>query len=107
MNTSSVAGHVVFPGSAVYSGTKFAVRAISEGLRMESKKVRVTTISPGAVATELGHDISDAETKDAIGEFKGIAIPADSIARALLYAVSQPADVDVNEILVRPLVQDL
>lgn len=107
LNTSSVAGHVVFPTSAVYCGTKFAVKAISEGLRMESKTVRVTNISPGAIATELGHDITDQATKEMIEQFKNIALPPDAIARAVLYAVEQPADVDVNEIIVRPLIQPL
>jgi NADP-dependent 3-hydroxy acid dehydrogenase YdfG len=107
LNTSSVAGHVVFPTSAVYCGTKFAVKAISEGLRMESKIVRVTLITPGAIATELGHDITDASTIEMLGQFKGLAIAPDAIARAVLYAVEQPPEVDVNEIVVRPLAQSL
>jgi NADP-dependent 3-hydroxy acid dehydrogenase YdfG len=107
LNTSSVAGHVVFPTSAVYCGTKFAVKAISEGLRMESKTVRVTLITPGAIATELGHDITDASTIEMLGQFKGLAIAPDAIARAVLYAVEQPPEVDVNEIVVRPLAQSL
>lgn len=107
INISSVAGHLVFPTSAVYSATKFAVRAISEGLRQELKNIRVTNISPGAIATELGHDITDSSTRDMLEGFKSIALPPDAIARAVVYAVSQPADVDVNEIIVRPVAQPL
>jgi len=91
---------MVVPTSAVYCATKYAVWAISEGLRQESKNIRVTTISPGVVETELGSDITD-ESKDALKEFRKTALTPDVIARAVLYAVSQPDDVDVNEIIVR------
>lgn len=107
VNVSSVAGHVVFPTGAVYCATKFAVRAISEGLRQELKNVRVTTISPGAIATELGHDISHGETREFLAGLREIALSPDAIARAVDYAVSQPDDVDVNEVIVRPVRQDL
>jgi NADP-dependent 3-hydroxy acid dehydrogenase YdfG len=107
VNVASVAGFVVFPSSAVYSATKFAVRALSEGLRQELKTVRVTTISPGAIATELGHDITDSATRDVLSGFRSIALKPDAIARAIAYAVSQPADVDVNEVIVRPVAQPL
>lgn len=107
INVSSVAGHVVFPGAAVYCGTKFAVRAIAEGLRQENKDIRVTVISPGAVSTELLEHISHEETKQATEGFGQIAISAQAIADAVAFAIGQPDDVDVNEILVRPTVQDL
>ncbi|MEQ8934177.1 MAG: oxidoreductase, partial [Amphiplicatus sp.] len=73
----------------------------------ELKNVRVTIISPGAIATELGHDITDSATRDVIAGFKSIALKPDAIARAVAYAVSQPADVDVNEVVVRPVQQPL
>jgi NADP-dependent 3-hydroxy acid dehydrogenase YdfG len=102
INTASIGAHVVVPTSAVYSGTKFAVWAISEGLRQESKTIRVTTISPGVVETELGSDITDDSAKGALQEFRKIALTPDAIASAVLYAVSQPDNVDVNEVIVRP-----
>ena len=108
INLSSVAGHRVFPGAAVYCATKFAVRALSEGLRQESDgKIRSTIISPGAVATELTDHISDQETKDNIDQIVKIAIDPSAIARAIAFAIEQPADVDVNEILIRPTKQEL
>ncbi|GAA5525270.1 putative oxidoreductase SA2266 [Microbulbifer aestuariivivens] len=109
INISSVAGIKVFsPGGTVYSGTKFAVRAISEGLRAEvGGSIRTTTIEPGAVESELKNGSSDAASAAAIQEFyKTCSIPADSIARAIAYAIEQPADVDINEIVVRPTAQD-
>lgn len=102
INTASIGAHVVVPSGAVYCATKYAVWAISEGLRQESKNIRVTTISPGVVETELGNDITDDSAKDTLKEFRKIALTADAIARAVLYAVSQPDDVDVNEVIVRP-----
>ena len=102
INTASIGAHVVVPTSAVYSATKHAVWAISEGLRQESQTIRVTTISPGVVKTELGSDITEASAKGALQEFRKLALTPDAIARAVLYAVSQPNDVDVNEIIVRP-----
>lgn len=110
INVSSVAGHLVGPGSSVYSGTKYAVRAISEGLRQEVKpyNIRTTIISPGAVATELTGTISDPGISKSIKEFYAqTAIPADSFARAVVYAISQPQEVDINEILFRPTAQQL
>ncbi|MBE9122494.1 SDR family oxidoreductase [Tychonema sp. LEGE 07199] len=108
INLSSVAGHKVFPGSAVYCATKFAVRAISEGLRLESNgEIRSTNISPGAVATELTTTISDEDTAANMNALYEIAIDADAIARAIAYAIEQPADVDVNEMIVRPTKQEL
>ncbi len=110
INVSSVAGHVVRPGSAVYSATKHAVRVISEGLRQEVKpyNIRTTIISPGAVATELPDSITERDVAENIHNFyQKFAIPADSFARMVVFAMSQPEDVDVNEILFRPTRQEL
>ena len=102
INTASIAAHVVAPTAAVYCATKYAVWALSEGLRQESKNIRVTTISPGVVETELGSDITDDASKGFLQELRKTALTSDAIARAVLYAVSQPDDVDVNEVIVRP-----
>jgi NADP-dependent 3-hydroxy acid dehydrogenase YdfG len=110
INVSSVAGHKVGPGFAVYAATKHAVRALSEGLRLEVKpyNIRTTVISPGAVATELPNSVTEPDIAERIHKFyKEIAIPAESFARAVAFAMSQPEDVDVNEILFRPTRQDL
>lgn len=108
VNVSSVAGHKVFPGAAVYSATKFAVRALSEGIRMESDgAVRVTNISPGAVRTELADHIGVPEVKEGIQDALDNAIGPDAIARAIRYAIAEPADVDVNELIIRPAKQEL
>jgi NADP-dependent 3-hydroxy acid dehydrogenase YdfG len=109
INVSSVAGHKVGPGGAVYSATKHAVRVISEGFRQEVKpyNIRTTVISPGAVATELPNTITDPNVLPRIQKlYAEVAIPADSFARAVVFAMSQPEDVDVNEILFRPTRQD-
>ena len=102
INTASIAAHWVGPTSAVYSATKYAVWAISDGLRQESKNIRVTIVSPGVVETELGSDITEESSQGLLKELRKTALSADAIARAVLYAVSQPEDVDVNEIIVRP-----
>lgn len=110
INVSSVAGHKVGPGFAVYAATKHAVRALSEGLRQEVKpyNIRTTVISPGAVATELPNSVTEPDVAERIHKFyEEIAIPAESFARAVAFAMSQPEDVDVNEILFRPTRQDL
>jgi NADP-dependent 3-hydroxy acid dehydrogenase YdfG len=110
INVSSVAGHKVTPNGAVYCATKHAVRALSEGLRVEVKpyNIRTTIISPGAVATELPDSVTEPDVADRIHKFyKEVAIPADSFARAVAFAMSQPDDVDVNEILFRPTRQEL
>jgi NADP-dependent 3-hydroxy acid dehydrogenase YdfG len=110
INVSSVAGHKVGPAGAVYSATKHAVRVISEGLRQEVKpwNIRTTIISPGAVATELPQSITEPDIAQGIGQFyEAYAIPADSFARAVAFAMSQPEDVDINEILFRPTRQEL
>ncbi|HET7615732.1 MAG TPA: SDR family oxidoreductase, partial [Bacillales bacterium] len=107
INVSSVAGHVTSPGSAVYSGTKFAVRAITEGLRKEESpnNIRTTIISPGAVATELPNTITDEDLKAKFEDLYDIAIESEDIARAICYAVEEPDSVSINEILVRPTSQ--
>jgi len=108
VNISSVAGHLVFPGAAVYCATKFAVRALSEGMRMESDgSIRVTNISPGAVQSELIDHIAVKEVKDGVQGFADIAIESDAVARAIHYAIAQPADVDINEVIIRPSKQAL
>jgi NADP-dependent 3-hydroxy acid dehydrogenase YdfG len=105
INISSIGGLSVSPTAAVYCATKFAVRAISDGLRQETDKVRVTVVCPGVVESELADSISDDTARSAMQEFRRIAITPDAIARAIAYAVEQPADVDVSEIVVRPTVQ--
>ena len=102
INISSTAGHRVIPTAAVYCGTKFAVGAISEGLRQENSKIRVTIVSPGVTESELAETISVPEVRARIEEFRKVALGADAIARAISYAIAQPADVDVGEIIVRP-----
>jgi NADP-dependent 3-hydroxy acid dehydrogenase YdfG len=109
INVSSVAGHKVRPGGAVYSATKHAVLAISEGLRQEVKpyNIRTTVISPGAVATELPKSVTEPDIAAGVQNFYDTsAIPADSFARAVVFAMSQPDDVDINEILFRPTSQE-
>ena len=109
INIASVVGFKVFaPGGTVYSATKFAVRAVTEGLRLELKadNIRTTMISPGAVATELGESGSDEVAKENLREFYKIAIPSDSIARAIAYAIEQPTEVEIDEIVIRPTAQD-
>jgi NADP-dependent 3-hydroxy acid dehydrogenase YdfG len=109
INVSSVAGHKVRPGSAVYAATKTGVRVISEGLRQEVKpyNIRTTVISPGAVATELAESVTEPDIAENVREAMEIALPADSFANMVLFAMSQPEDVDVNEILFRPTRQEL
>ena len=110
ITTASVAGHKVFPGSAVYSATKFAVRAFMEGLRQETTplKIRTTIVSPGAVKTELLNHISVEEVKKANEGYVGqVGISASSFGRVVAFAISQPEDVDVNEIIFRPTAQEL
>ena len=108
VNISSVAGHKVFAGGTVYCATKFAVKAISEGIRLESDgKIRSTNISPGAVATELTSTISHEETAAMAEQLYDMAIDADAIARAITYAIEQPGNVDINEMIIRPTEQEL
>ncbi|WP_407682311.1 SDR family oxidoreductase [Pseudocalidococcus azoricus] len=107
VNITSVADRWVGPTSTIYSATKHAVRVVSEGLRQEmGNTIRVTIIAPGATESELPNTISDSEMKKTVIEqFRIDLIPAEAIARAIAYAVEQPADVDVNEIVVRPAAQ--
>ena len=110
INTSSVAGHKVFNGSAVYSATKYAVRALTEGLRMEVKayNIRTTIVCPGAVKTELLEHITDVDVRQANEDYVGsVGISPDSFARVVAFAISQPEDVDINEIIFRPTSQEL
>ncbi|MBP1174889.1 NADP-dependent 3-hydroxy acid dehydrogenase YdfG [Paenibacillus sp. PvR133] len=109
INVSSIAGHLVFPASSVYSGTKFAVRAITEGLRREEciNNIRTTIVSPGSIDTELTAAISNSELKTAINEDMRIAIEPSNIARAIAFAIEQPADVAINEMIIRPTIQEL
>ncbi|MEH2249476.1 SDR family oxidoreductase [Nostoc sp.] len=102
INISSIGGHTVSPTAAVYCATKFAVGAISEGLRQEVSDIRVTVISPGVTESELADSISDSEARRGMQDFRQIAIPPEAIARAIAFAIEQPDDVDVSEIIVRP-----
>jgi NADP-dependent 3-hydroxy acid dehydrogenase YdfG len=109
INVSSVAGHKVRAGGVVYAATKHAVRVISEGLREEVKPydIRTTVISPGAVDTELTDSITEPDVAENMKKFYAqVALPADSFARAVAFAISQPAEVDINEILYRPTRQE-
>jgi len=110
INTSSVAGHKVRPGSAVYAATKTAVRVISEGLRQEVKSynIRTTVISPGAMKTELADSITEPDVAEGVRKFTDmIGVSADTFANVVSFAISQPQDVDINEILFRPTKQEL
>lgn len=103
INMASIGAHAVSPTAAVYCATKYAVRAISEGLRQEvGGDIRVTVISPGVTESELADSISDEQGRAEMREFRKIAIGSSAIARAVAYAIEQPADVDVSEIIVRP-----
>ena len=110
INLASVAGHKLFNGSAVYSATKFAVRALSEGLREElsADNIRVTIISPGAVKTELLDHISEKDIQTANQDYVGqVGVPAETFARLVAFAINEPEDVGINEILFRPTAQGL
>jgi NADP-dependent 3-hydroxy acid dehydrogenase YdfG len=109
INVSSVAGHKVRAGGVVYAATKHAVRVISEGLREEVKPydIRTTVISPGAVDTELTDSITEPDVAENLKRFYAqVAVPADSFARAVAFAIGEPAEVDINEILYRPTRQE-
>jgi NADP-dependent 3-hydroxy acid dehydrogenase YdfG len=108
INVSSVAGHKVRPGNSVYAATKHAVRVLSEGLRMEVKPygIRTTIISPGAVATELADSVTEPDLQERTRALYAMAIPAEVIARSIAYVIGEPAEVDVNEILLRPTAQE-
>ncbi|MDF7761089.1 SDR family oxidoreductase [Kosakonia cowanii] len=101
INVASIGAHTVFPLSAVYCASKFAVRAISDGLRQESDCIRVTVVSPGVVASELADHITDPSAKESMAGFRRIALPAEAIADAIAWSIEQPDSVDVSEIIVR------
>nr|WP_030720860.1 SDR family oxidoreductase [Streptomyces sp. NRRL F-2580] len=104
VNVASIGAYEVSPTAAVYCATKYAVRAISEGLRQESAgDVRVTLVSPGVTESELADGISDPQAREAMKAYRAVALPASAIADAIAYAVAQPPQVDVNEIVVRPV----
>lgn len=102
VNIASIGAHAVSPTAAVYCATKYAVWAISEGLRQENTDIRVTTICPGVTESELAETISDEMGRNQMKEFRQISISPYAIARAIYFAISQPADVDTSEIIVRP-----
>tara|TARA_R110002110_G_scaffold412299_1_gene638116 strand:- start:25722 stop:26456 length:735 start_codon:yes stop_codon:yes gene_type:complete len=102
ISVASIGAHMVVPSAAVYCATKYAVWAISDGLRQESDTLRVTTVSPGVVDTELADSITDEAARAGMESFRAIALKPEAIANAVLYALDQPADVDVSEIIVRP-----
>ncbi|WP_312682067.1 SDR family oxidoreductase [Stenotrophomonas chelatiphaga] len=102
INLASIGAHAVSPTAAVYCATKYAVWAISEGLRQESPSIRVTTISPGVTTSELAESISDTQGREAMRSFRATAIPAEAVARAIAFAIAQPAEVDTSEIVIRP-----
>lgn len=106
VNVASLGAHYVVPTGAVYCATKFAVWAITDGIRREHKDIRATIISPGAVESELADTITHPETADAIAIFRESILKADAIARAIRFAIVQPDDVDVSEIIVRPTASD-
>ena len=108
INVSSVAGYAGYPTSAVYSATKFAVRAITEGLRQELTpyNIRTTVISPGLTQSNLTESIGEAGLKQAIQGMMALAIPAESISRAVAFAIRQPMEVDINEMVIRPVAQN-
>jgi NADP-dependent 3-hydroxy acid dehydrogenase YdfG len=109
-NLASVAGHKLFHGSAIYSATKFGVRALSEGVRQELKpyNIRTTIISPGAVKTELLEHISEADIQKANQDYVGqVGVPAESFARIVAFVIGEPEELDINEVLFRPTSQEL
>jgi NADP-dependent 3-hydroxy acid dehydrogenase YdfG len=101
ISTASTGAHAVGAQFGVYCASKYAVRAIMEGLRQEMTQIRVTTISPGVTESELGHDITVKDTAAAVGQLRSIALETNAVANAINYVISQPADVDVNEMIIR------
>lgn len=102
INISSIGGLSVVPTAAIYCATKYAVRAISDGLRQEHDTVRVTCVYPGVVESELADTITDPDAAEAMRSYRAIALTPDAIGRAVRYAIEQPDDVDVSDIVVRP-----
>lgn len=107
INVASIAAHIVVPSAAVYCATKHAVRAMTEGLRLEHEDIRATLISPGVVDTELGHDITDPALASGLIEWRKKSLTPDAVARAIRFALEQPAGVDINEVIVRPLAANM
>jgi NADP-dependent 3-hydroxy acid dehydrogenase YdfG len=106
INVASIGAYAVSPTAAVYCATKYAVRAITEGLRQEAgRDIRVNLVSPGVTESELAESITDDKARQLMKEYRRDAIPASAIARAITYAIEQPTDVDVNELVVRPTAQ--
>ncbi|CAM4294311.1 SDR family oxidoreductase [Paenibacillus tarimensis] len=106
VNVASIGAYEVSPTAAVYCATKYAVRAITDGLRQEvaGQGIRVTLVSPGVTESELAETITDHEARELMKEYRRIALPASAIARAITYAIEQPAGIDVNELVIRPTV---
>jgi len=102
VNVASIGAHAVTPTAAVYCASKYAVRALSDGLRQETDSLRVTVVSPGVVESELADHITDETARSAMREFRRIALPPQAVAQAIGYAIAQPDGVDVSEIIVRP-----
>jgi NADP-dependent 3-hydroxy acid dehydrogenase YdfG len=105
VNIASTSAYRVDPTAAVYCATKFAVRAISQGLRQENTDIRVTVVSPGLTRSELVDGIANPQVQAAVREMMGLAISPEAIAQAIGFAISQPADVDVSELIIRPTAQ--
>lgn len=103
INIASIGGLQVSPTAAVYCATKFAVRAISDGLRQENDRIRVTSVCPGVVTSELADSISDEAARREMEAYRAVALQPDAIARAIHHAILQPDDVDTTEIVVRPV----
>ncbi|SNZ14660.1 NADP-dependent 3-hydroxy acid dehydrogenase YdfG [Terribacillus aidingensis] len=106
INIASIGAYEVSPTAAVYCATKYAVRAISEGLRLETagQGIRVTLVSPGVTESELAESITDNEAREVMKEYRRIALPATAIARAIMYALEQPDNVDVSEMVIKPVI---
>jgi len=102
VNVSSIGGLAVSPTAAVYCATKYAVRAISDGLRQENDKIRVTCVYPGVVESELANSITDSTAAEAMAAYRQIALKPEAIADAIVHVIGQPADVDTSEIVIRP-----
>lgn len=107
VNVASVGAHLVLPTAAVYCGTKYAVWAITEGIRQEHDDIRATVISPGVVDTELGSDISVPEVAAHLTQWRKKSLTPDAIGRAIRYALEQPEGVDVNEVIIRPTAAEM
>ena len=101
INTASTGAYAVGPSCGVYCASKYAVWAISEGLRQECNNIRVTVLSPGVTTTELGHDITDKAAAELVGQLRTMSLNVESVANAVLYAISQPDDVETSEIVIR------